>query len=327
MTIFHTAYDTTACNGTASSVQRIRDAIAEARIRDYLPIADDTAQVYSTRGAQAAIPAFNHPLLIAKHFNGSVIDGAQEALLAIDIRPAVRDASMTQSDGGVMGSGTYKVTNGSVYRTRLYRAALNAVWLKEGPGAIRSLTPIAMSIYASWISETLSRRYGLDPKTQYNLMILTAIFYSSNHIDGLEYDKAQENRYLAGIANSLKVDLPDVLTAYDSVKLILSVEDFCKKAKDYLGNVRLEELNSGVLIALLKGTWAGDNAAENIAVALEHPPSWLAILLEAYSNKTIKFTTIAKLCERRHYKDGLEMLVRAVKALAPQTSEASNELR
>lgn len=319
MTIHRTAYDTTACSG--HQINRIKDAIAEARVRDYLPIKDDTAQVFSTRGAQAPIPAFNHPLLIAKE-NGE----AGEALLAVDIRPAVKeDQNVTNSD--ICGSGMYRVTNGTVYRSRLYRAALNAVWLKEGPGALRSITPMAMSVFASWISETIARRYALDPKTQYNLMILAGIFYSSNHFEGLEYDKAQENRHLSGIANALRVELPDVLTAYDSVKLILSMEDFCNKAKSYLNNVRLEELNSGVLIALMKGTWVGDNAAENVAVALEHPPTWLAILLEGYTNKTIKFTTIAKICERRHYHDGLEMLVRAVKALAPQTSLASASLR
>jgi hypothetical protein len=328
MTIFHTAYDTTICSGTQSSVERIKNAIAEARIRDYLPSADDVVQVYSTRGAQAAIPAFNHPLYILNKDVSHGDGGANNAMLAVDLRPAVKADDGKSSAGlDVSGSGEYRVTNATVYRARLYRAALNAVWLKEGPGSVRSLTPMAMSVFASWISETLSRRYALDPKTQYNLMILAGIFYSSNHFEGLEYEHTQENRVLAGIATALRVELPDVLTAYDNVKLILSIEDFCKKAKDYLNNVRLEELNAGILVALMKGTWAGDNAAENVAVALEHPPTWLAILLEAYTNRMIKFTTIAKICERRHFKDGLEMLVRAVKALAPETSEASANLR
>lgn len=323
MTIHHTAYTTTVCDGFKEQVRKIVDAIREAQAREYLQPIDLCLAIRTTTGAVGAVPAFNHPMYLGKEetYRGSdkshTIHNYESILLAVDLRPACR----TERNNGVLGSNNeFRVVNSLMYKSRLYRAALNTVWIQQGPAAIRTLTPMAMSVFASWVSETLSRRYGLDPATQYNLMILAAIFYSSNHYDGLEYDKVTENRQLAAIATSLKVDLNDVLKAYDSTKLILSISDFCKKAREYLNNVRLEELDVGIMIQLMKGTWFGDNAAENVAVALEHPPTWLSLLLEAYTYTSMKNSIIARICERRQHKEGLEQLVRSVKALCPETA-------
>lgn len=326
MTIHRTAYTTTICDGYKEQVRKTVDAIREAQARDYLQPIDLCLAVRTTAGAVGAIPAFNHPMYLGRdeHLSqGSdkshTIDNYERILLAVDLRPACR----TERNAGVLGSSEndFRVVNSTMYKMRLYRAALNSLWIQQGPAAIRTITPMAMSVFASWVSETLGRRYGLDPSSQYNLMILAAIFYSSNHYDGLKYDGMTENRQLSAIATGLKVDLNDVLKAYDNTHLILSMGDFCKKVKAYLNNVRLEELDSGILVQLMKGTWFGDNAAENVSVALEHPPTWLTILLEAYTSTAMKNTIITRICERRQYKDGMEQLVRSVKALCPQATE------
>lgn len=322
MTIHKTAYSTTICDGFR--MERTLDAIREANIREYMQPFDSCIALRTTRGAIGAVPAFNHPIYLGEG-QRHTIDNHNGPLLAVDLRPACRT---DRRAGQIMSSSEeFSVINTTLYKARLYRGALNSVWIQQGPAALRSITPMAMSVFASWVSETLGRRYGLDPRTQYDLMILAAIFYSSNHVDGLEFDKMVENRQLAAISTSLKVSVEDVIKAYDTTKLILSTEDFCNKVKNYLNNIRLEELNTAILVQLMAGTWYGDNAPENAAVALEHPPTWLALLLEAYTNTAMKRSNIARICERRQYHEGLEQLVRAVKALAPDTTQEVSKLR
>lgn len=319
MTVYNTAYDTSACNGFIT--KKIVDAIRVARVSEYLRSVDNAVLIESSRGACSAIPVFNHPLYIGKrdvaHIHTSDnYDGGP--CLAVDLRTAGR---MDEANN------KFTVVNRTIYNTRLYRGALTGVWLTQGPAAVRNLTPMAMSVFASWISESIKNRFMLDPKTQYDLMILAAIWYASNHVNGSTFDKMQENRTLASITNSLGVDMKDVMTMYDLTGCVDSTADFCKKAKTHLNNIRLEALNEVLLVNLLGGTWFGENSMEVIYVALEHPPTWLSILLEAYTNTMMRKTPIAKICERRQHQNGLELLVRAVKALVPETAAlaASNK--
>ncbi len=313
MSVYNTAYDTTILATTR--MQKTVDAIKEARLRDWLSSSDSVLRVESTVGASAAVPAFNHPLYIGQHSVDvlkSSPDQQLEAFLAVDVRPTGRYDSVQDK---------FIVTNSTAYLGRLYRASLTSIWLTQGPNAIRNITPMAMGVYAAWIAETVGFRYGLDPKARYDLTILAAIFYASNHVEGLEFPKDQENRQIAGIANALKFSINDVMEVYNNVKLINSIEDFCTKAKSYLNNVRLTELNSGVFLAIMYSTWFGADSKENVGVALEHPPTWIAILMEAYSNTMMKKSKIAIICERRQYKDGLELLMRSVHTLAPHVSK------
>jgi hypothetical protein len=310
--IYNTAYDTTACQGFRMGP--IVDAVTEANLREYVHAVDSCLLVQSMRGASSAIPAFNHPLYIGKKDAAHLMpngDWKQGNFLAIDLRAC---GSWNED------TNEFTVKNSMLYKTKLWRAALTGIWLEQGPESVRNMTGMACSVFASWISESISRRYGLDAKTQYDLMILSGLFYMSNHVNGMEFESAKENRYLSSIATSLRVQLKDVIDLYDRVKLIHSVDDFCKKASTELGNIRLSELNAGVLTLIMKNTWYGDNNAESILVAMEHPPTWLSILLESYTNTAMRKTAIFKLTDQRQYKDGLEMLVRAVKSMAPQTA-------
>lgn len=309
MTVYNTAYDTTVCKNFR--MQKTMDAIKEARLRDWLPATDGVLRVESTTGASAVIPQFNHPLYIGKHSPDVLKTSPDEQLdvyLAVDVRPSGRYDPVNNK---------FKVTNSTVYNSRIVRAALNAVWLAQGPKATKQLAPTALGVFANWISETIGHRFGLDPKSVYTLTILAGIFYASNHHEGLEFNKADENRSLAGIANALRYNIADVIDVYEQTKLIVSTEDFCKKAVQVLNNVRMSDFNDGVLVALMGSTWFGDNAKENIGVALEHPPTWLAIIYEAYTNTMMKKTAIARICERRSYKDGLDLLVRSMRTFAP----------
>jgi hypothetical protein len=314
MTVYHTAYDTTACKNYRMA--KVVDAVQEAQIREYLPRADGVAFVESISGAVGAVPAFKHPLYIHKWTNARDHHGANthahEAILAMDLRAAGKTDP---------GTGQFKVKAGTLYKNLVIRAALTSLWLTSGANAFRSFSPTAMSIFASWISEAIGLKYHLDPKAKIDVMIMAAIFYQSNHVEGTEFDKGNESRYLSSIANALKVNVVEVARIYDQCAAIGSVEDFCTKTKAVLDNVRLENLNAGVLIALMGSTWGGDNAPELCAVALEHPPTWLSLLHEAYTNQALRKVGLSKICERRHYQESLQKLAALLKLMVPEAME------
>lgn len=316
MTVYNTAYDTTACNNYRMA--KVVDAVQEAQVRDWLTKADGVLYVENNNGAQGAVGAFKHPLYVAKE-HATEIQHSNEArlnpMLAMDVRAAGRMDAIT---------GFYKVKNSTMYKGLCYRAALTSLWLTNGPGAFRSISPMAMSVFASWIAETVGFRYNLDPKAKIELMIIAGIFYQSNHFEGIAFDKNNEARYLSGIANALKQNVNDVARIYDQTQAIGSIEEFCTKARLALDNVRLENLNKGVLVQLMGSTWAGDGATELCGIALEHPPTWISLLYEAHTNQALKKVGLSRICERRMYQEGLQQLATSLKVMAPETTEMIN---
>jgi hypothetical protein len=313
MTIHHTAYDTTACAGFRMAP--IVDAILEAQLRDHLDRADGVAYVDASNGASGQIKAFKHAVYIHKSTNPQDHRGARthydEAILAMDLRACGRfDAQL----------GRFKVTNSTMYKNLVYRGGLSSVWLTSGANAFRAITPTATAIFASWLSEAIGFKYQLDPKSKIELMILAGLFYQSNHVEGIEFDKGNEDRYLSAVANALKVSVTDVKRIYTQSQVIVSIEDFCTKAKTVLGNVRLENLNHGVLVTLMGGTWAGDNAIELCAVAMEHPPTWISLIYEAYTNLALKKVGLSRIVERPRFADGMERLVQTLRSILPEST-------
>lgn len=329
MTVYNTAYQTTACAKYLTG--KVVDGIEEARRRDYISNVDGLLLVASTKGAQGFIPQFTQPMYIGEHGVEHLRTHAEEqlsAFLAVDVRTAGRFES-PPGEAGIVGSGSFKVTNESLYKSIVYRGGLTALWLTQGTNLFRAMAPVALPIYATWLAEMITQRFLLDPKARYDLVILSALFYMSNHVDELELGKENESRMLSWVAKSLKFDMSDVTKIYDQTKIITSVEDFCNKVILVLNNVKIspDKFNKGLLVALASGTWfAGPNPGEDVAVALEHPPTWISIVLEAYTNKSVRKSIISQICERSTHKDGLEAMLRNVKNEMKNTFSLLNDI-
>jgi hypothetical protein len=51
-------------------------------------------------------------------------------------------------------------------------------------------------------------------------------------------------------------------------------------------------------LTVTRNSWYGTNAKEIISVALEHPPTWAAIVFTALNERTFKNSMIYKIAER-----------------------------
>jgi hypothetical protein len=242
-----------------------------------------------------AVPEFAHPFVVE-------LDG--EKLLAIDVRPF---GSFDRVKGA------FAVRNSIEYGLLLRRAQLNDIWVNEDPALLRDVSPVAMSLFASWVSENVARRFALDPREQLNLAILAAFHYLSLFTDASFLDDATRMKMATQISRGMRCSAEDVLSVLDDqTRPSHSIVDFCAAAGGATGSVRLQGFNPGVLISIIKGTWFGVNAQEMLAVALEHPPTWLALLMAAHVERTYKNSGLAKLVERQAHKEPNKQFLRAV---------------
>lgn len=290
MTIANTAYDTSACNGFV--LNRTLDALKAANINGWVERIPSTkvAQITGREELGDSVKPFAHPMLL---------DGT----LYIDVR------SFSTWDNA---QHAMRIRNGIEHGFAVRRAELNQIWLDQNKNILRDISPLPMSVFASWISESVARRFALDPREQLDLCILAAVWYNSQFQETGSLDETGKLRAVNAISKSLRVSASDVLAIMDQVSEIDNTDHFCSLAESVTKSIRLRELNRGLLFAVVAGTWFGTNSKEVITTALEHPPTWIAILTMAFTERTYKNSNLAKIAERSVRAGGGDEFLRAV---------------
>lgn len=292
MSINETAYDTTACgsyryNTIVSNLQKASlmggmNAI-EVRLDEHTK---PFVMLLMQGGNVAAdsVAFFKHPVFL----NPASEHDDQEDRLCVDIREFGKWLAPQQ---------TFVVRNGPEYTWSLKRAILNKLWVEGKVNALRDISILPVSVYASLISESIARRFALDPAEQMKIAVLSAFFYYCLFTDN-SLSEDELNRTAGNIARATKVPADKVFALLEGVPTLHSLDDLCTIIAQKVGNISLENLNVGTLFAVCCGTWFGTNARENMAVGLEHIPTWLMIVSASLESATYKRSTLTKISMR-----------------------------
>lgn len=287
MTTYNSAYETTATQGFV--MQKIMTALKEALYSSEVRQVEGWP-IFMVEGCGRygeAVPSFAHPLAFPYKGYG---DEKEEQYIAVDMRAFGRFDQ--RENEFVVGP------NKVQYNLALTRAKLTSVWINRDKEILRDVSQMPMAVYSAWISENIARRYALDPQEQFTLAILAGVFYYSLFHDEPELDERNQMRVVNAIARGLRCQTADVMKVTDQVSVIPNMTAFCEKAAEIASPIRLDKLSAGVLITLLGFTWYGTNDKEMLAVAIEHPPTWIAMLMGAASERYYHNTQLAKLVER-----------------------------
>lgn len=316
--IFNTAYDTTM--GSFMDLKVITKSIREAIIRD--AIYNQQLDVKGMDGlvpmfimgktsSEATIPFFTHPLLIAAD--------KDIRYLVSDIRPFVRN---DQSSGDSNKPAIKNMTEFNIAKSRLI---LNMAWLNSMMQGIRNELSFAGTVFASWLSEVIGKKYALDPKDQLVLNIMCHYYYltlfSNEPMDDVMIHKFSVHTIKATRA---PVDL--VIDTFGRIGDIKNINDFCSKVPEILENIRLNDFNLGMLLTIIANSWFGLNSREILAVALEHPPTWCSLVYGSLTERTFKNSMIARVSERYGKNGNADNFLKAYSSIVREFT-ASNLAR
>lgn len=289
MTYRKTAYDTIACSG--AMISKIIEPITLSDVKtnsSYCGIGEINGMY-----GQDRIPSFLHPIYIERLKN-----------IFVDVRPYVGFDKFTQE---------VFIKNQTGYKLTCLRGALNKIWVIEKPAYLRDISSFPMAAYVAWLSENIARRFALDGAAQYQLSILTAIFYNSHFTDDKDLSSTDKQHLASYLSRQLKLSGEDVYNVLEQYSVIHSIDEYCEAARVITGSVSLQQLNKGTLISVINNTFFGVNASENAAVAIEHPPTWMGILLDAIQNQAFyKKTIIGGIISRKQFDDSRTSFLRSV---------------
>lgn len=284
-------------------------------------LANDTDFVYGLGPQDTAfrdVPFFAHPVVIFEKDGDqkiNAIGGYDDFAVVSDLRSVV----VTDRYGAT------KIADNNAYQTAKVRAVINHWWLKNGPiGPIRSV-PVAVNIFAEVIGETIGASVKMELEDSMRLRIWAAIWYYMNHLP-TSLDKLTESERLGLIkfmVINLRYSVEDIERVLDSAvnaygQVAGSIGDnnkdtllhWFKLIPDACESIRLESAlkDLGVFIGIVSRAHIGQLNGELMAIAFEHPPTWLSLVWSAANGYSNKNSQVSKIAQRPSYRDGITQL-------------------
>lgn len=299
------AWETTACRN--HNIEKIRHAILwqwsqrSETFRPYKPKNDNDKAVYLIKlidPVPSDIPQFTHPVVMDLGFDPK--------------RPDIKDCVIldTRNFTRMSQTGDVIVSSALDYDTLMLRGLLQYLWVRLSPMDFLGLGDIHITIYARWVSEAITRRLALPPDVQMRVTVLATYFYIRQFYKVLEADgqiDEEEHSKIAGIiSRCTSINVDDVLNVTSSLGHGEDIHWFARQLAEKGNSPRLEHFNPGLLVELTSGSWFGFDFREICAVALEHPPTFMALLAQAANERGYHNTVISKLAKQYDRKDNLK---------------------
>lgn len=295
MSYYPTAYETTA--GRIAETQKLETAIKAALITSSL---SETAMGLSTVGAcrpafvlgnsleENGIPPFIYPYLI-RNFK-------QHPLLVSDLR-MFRNTSQSYVSQQEFEKGVRNLTEYGLMKSR---ALLGALWLDDDQRPrLRAQFSFAGTVFGLTLSQAISKAYALDFSDQSRLLVLSIYYYHLLFSTKSVFESGDNAREVAvvHIMKASKLPAKDVYEIIDNLPAMGNIAEYCAAVKQVVANVRLKDFNVVMLLSLIRNLWYGQHAKELLAVALEHPPTWIPIVFSTMTERGFKSSTLYKFIE------------------------------
>ena len=287
--LYTDSYQTTV--GAAFVTKSVETAIKQAIIKDSIDRmslrvkSEGEFQPVFITGAypsESDIPLFTHPI--------SIMSLDHRKFLCTDLRLYVKkDIDIEHVEAGIRNLTEFNFVKS--------RAILNLLWINGESAMIKNSLLFGTSVFSHWLTDTIVRAYALDFKDQSTINVLCAFYYLTL-FDNEHMNKEYKEKLAVHTIKATKVPAEFVFSVLDKVEQMNSINDLIQAIIDITENSRLNQFNLAVLLTLIKNSWYGTQVKEILAVCLEHPPTWLAIVYASLSERTYKNSMIFKIAER-----------------------------
>lgn len=200
-------------------------------------------------------------------------------------------------------TGVTRLIAANDWQLQCVRVALTRKLLDEGSSAFARLTDFPAKVFMDWITGTLVQRYTLRPESEMALRVISALYYQAMLSPELREPGHDRVRFASIIARITSIPIDFVLNMVDpemqgTIGVLNNANDLAKELSSKARTLSMGELKFADLHTLLKASWFGTNAQENVGIALEHLPTWIAVLYTAVSDRSYRKSKITERAER-----------------------------
>lgn len=277
--MFKTPYDTAAGS-------KVMDSDLKESLSTYVTLnADNTESqiartkrsengiaVYRLLSGSADIPAFSQPMYIESS-NGN-------KCVVADVRPFITMTNAKNQE--------YKVNSFYAYDSLLERTVMEVCWLESGPDRILGLGIYPMRAFCRWITNTLTQRLVLPEDTQYIVMVIACYYYYCLHSENTDrsFSQIDMGRIVGQIHRVTGYEMRNIHELLHELPIIRDINGFVQVLKDKTSFTRIATLASltpAGVYTLVGNSISGHDPRVTAAIALEHPPTFVALVKLAIS--------------------------------------------
>lgn len=296
-----TAYSTTVLRNYAPTVSKIANEINKEWIHSNgvtfaYSIGGEsvyTDNVYGVTAKAIDVPPFSHPITFNRDISDFKNDHSQQTF--VDVRTVTR----------LNRDGTIEITQLDEFNIICARAALEN---KAVNGRISDLLEVGnfpIIVYMRWLGQIIGNQLSLEPVAQLRTSVIAAAFFITQFEEEKVIGKFSERakaRMASIIAKGSYVTPESVLQILNDVPAMNSIEEFVEALKQHGGSIRFERFNAALLAQFVSRSWWGDSSGTISGVALEHPPTFLALVyaaLQMHGYKDAPLSNVVKQCNNK----------------------------
>lgn len=282
--------------GSRFNLHKLSDTLHEALIRDNLFASSlDVKKVGSIypvfitalQDSEEKIPLFPHPYFLTTRSEG-------KRVLATDMRMYMKkhvfDGTLASLPGAIAHLIEYNFTRS--------RAILNLEWIENDVETLKSNLWFSTMMFGRWLADVLSKAFALDMRDQQIIAIVASYYYQSLFTNEAKPEGETFEKWVIHGVKATFSEAKLVEEIYKKMPEVTKIDSLVEAIKLATGNVRLQNLEVLSLLTLVKNSWYGTNAKEIISISLEHPPTWMAVVYAALSERSYRSSTIYRIAER-----------------------------
>lgn len=297
MTIFNSAYSTLACIYYRDT-DRIKALVFSALVSGDLHQVKPGVFCVIDNPRTASIPVFNYPFVLATE---NTYQGREspypDSVVVFDARSLVTSVRDKYTSG-------LPIRDIPKFQAMVLHSSLALAWTNNDVNKVRDISDYPFIVFSWWLAETIVKRYTLDGNAQLRLIALAAIWYQSNFVEFTREEATNQYKteLTTVISRTIGIRLPELPDLVDKWPVIYQISDFVDVVKDTIITPKLADMNTSTLVSTVAGSWIGPIGREQIVAALEYPPQWVTLCLQAASDRGYKVAKLTQIAERNSFK-------------------------
>lgn len=207
----------------------------------------------------------------------------QEPKLVLDGRPYMRWERRTD---------TYRLTAENDYMFQCVRGALMLRAMKGGPAVFDRLGDIPLITFVKWITRALVGKFNLDEATELKISVVAAFYYLGMSEAAIATDAEARMGVIKIVNRVTRVPFNAIADISDKIKSLKTLNDLAVTVSEDLDTIRMGKLKAGDIWTLLAASFYGINSRENVGVAFEHLPTFIAMVYVSVADRSYRKYTL-----------------------------------